>query len=176
MNPYYDLLKSWCDRLIELQFTERKEKIMTGGILCPSCAMILGRFGDAVYPFVLLYDKTKDEKYLNAAKLVMRWTKNNTFRRVGCYGNDKLSMWCATTAFFATALGKTLLYHGKCLDTDTYDAWYNEFLQMIAFCEDYLPKIGANINYYAAFSALNALAFKITGNESYTPKSYHSAA
>ena len=176
MNPYYDLLKSWCDRLIELQLTDTNEKIMTGGILCPSCAMIHGRIGDAVYPFVLLYDQTKDEKYLNAAKLVMRWTKNNTFRRVGCYGNDKLSTWCATTAFFATALGKTLLYHGKCLDADTYDAWYNEFLQMIAFCEDYLPKIGANINYYAAFSALNALAFKLTGNESYKPKAYHWAA
>ena len=67
MNPYYDLLKSWCDRLIELQLTDTNEKIMTGGILCPSCAMIHGRIGDAVYPFVLLYDQTKYEKYLNAA-------------------------------------------------------------------------------------------------------------
>lgn len=75
------LLKSWCDKLISFQITEIKDKNFYGGILCPACSMIHGRIGDAVYPFTLMYDKTGDKKYLEAAKMVIDWSEHNVRRK-----------------------------------------------------------------------------------------------
>lgn len=172
MNNYFDLLKIWCDRLIELQLGEKHEKYFRGAILCPSCALIHGRLADSVYPFTLMYDKTGDKKYYDAAKLAMQWADNNVLRTRGRYNNDKINNWCGTSVFFAAAIGKALLYHGKCLDKETYEEWYGKFLEIVDFCNCYMKKARPHINYFAAHGALLALAHKITGEDSYKTEAY----
>ena len=46
------------------------------GILCPACARIHGRIGDTVLPLMYLADKTGNDKYLLAAKKLMKWMEN----------------------------------------------------------------------------------------------------
>lgn len=47
---YLTLLKTWCDGLIDHQIVAMRDPAFYGGLLCPACAHIHGRCGDAVYP------------------------------------------------------------------------------------------------------------------------------
>ncbi len=177
MDRYYQLLTKWCDRLISLQLRELKDRRVYGGIVCPSCALIHGRIGDAVYPFVLLYDKTGDQKYLEAAKLVVDWTENNLLRENGSYYNDRAIDWRGISAFSGIALAETLLYHGDCLEQEIYDKWKTIFVRLVEFIYTYFDSEGfyTNINYYAAEAHMMALAYKMMGEERYKEKAYEKA-
>lgn len=174
MQRYYKLLKEWCDRLIDLQITEIKDPHFYGGILCPSCAMIHGRIADSVYPFVLMYDKTKNTKYLDAAKKVIEWSEYNLLRKDGSIYNDKCSSWKGISVFSATSLGDALYYHGKCLDKETKQKWTEIFLRFADFTYEYfnLPTTQTNVNYYVTICAVMAFAYKFTGDEKYKNEGY----
>lgn len=174
MNKYEVLLKEWCDRLIDLQITEISDPHFHGGILCPACAMIHGRIADAVYPFTLLYDKTKDTKYLNAAKKVIEWSEFNLLRKDGSIYNDKCSSWKGISVFSATSLGDALYYHGKCLDKETRQKWMEIFIRFADFTYEYfnLPTTKTNVNYYVTVCAVMAFAYKFTGDEKYKEEGY----
>lgn len=177
MNRYFNLLKSWCDRLIDLQIKEIKDRNFYGGILCPSCSLIHGRCADAVYPMIVMYDKTGDEKYYTAAKSVMEWAQYNVLRKNGGYFNDKTSVWNGTTVFFAIALGEVLLKYKSCIDKETYDKWYNAFFSCVDFvyeCFD-SPDFKSNINYMAAEAPAMAFAFLLSQEEKYKVKAYEKA-
>ena len=177
MDRYYNLLKEWCDRLIANQITELKDKNFYGGILCPACSLIHGRIADSVYPFTLLYDKTGDEKYLTAAKLVIYWAEYNVLREGNGYFNDKLNFWQGVSAFFAASLGDALLYHGECLDKETYHKWLAIFERTVEFVYDYFdrPTFHTVINYFAGECQLMALAYILLGKEKYKEKAYEKA-
>ena len=51
-------LKTWCDGLLARQVTEMRDPAFYGGLLCPSCAFIHGRCGDAVYPLLRMAHST----------------------------------------------------------------------------------------------------------------------
>lgn len=174
MNKYELLLKQWCDKLIELQITEIKDPLFYGGILCPACAMIHGRVADAVYPLTLMYDLTKDTKYLNAAKIVVDWSEYNLKRNDGSIYNDKCSGWKGITVFSATSLGDALYYHSKCLDKETREKWTSIFMRFAEFTYNFfnLPTTNPNINYFATVCPVMAFAYKFTGDEKYKVEAY----
>ena len=105
-KEYYDLLKQWCDRLIELQIKDTGVKELDGGIMCPACSRIHGRCHDAVYPFMYMAHASGDEKYLNAAKALFDWG-DNVFCDDGSFYNDRQSTWNAITVFSSVALCDT---------------------------------------------------------------------
>ena len=116
------LLQEWVDTLLTLQY-ESKYPTLDGGIICPACARIHGRIGDFVLPLMYMADKTGDDKYLNAAKRLIKWME--TVRQPdGSWMNDvNVSDWNGTTVFFAIALGEAVKYHGHLLDEATLDTW-----------------------------------------------------
>ena len=59
-NRYFNLLKLWCDKLIDLQLPEQYGPFLEGGILCPACHYIHGMCGDAIYPMLTMAKITKD--------------------------------------------------------------------------------------------------------------------
>ncbi|HEY9262041.1 hypothetical protein, partial [Chitinophaga sp.] len=67
------LLQQWGDALLALQVNQPAAKGLHGGILCPACAAIHGRSGDAIYPLLYLANKTKDRKYTDAAIRLYDW-------------------------------------------------------------------------------------------------------
>src|SRR5258708_21198080 len=116
-NLYSELLKTWCDGLVAHQITAVRDPALLGGIICPACALIHGRCGDAVYPLLHVAHGTGDEKYLRAALLVHDWSERTVSRPDGSWVNDvTLSSWKGTTVFHAIALAEALHYHGALLD------------------------------------------------------------
>ncbi len=174
MSKYYDLLKSYCDKLIEYQVKEISAPALYGGVLCPACSMIHGRISDAVYPLSAMFDITKNEKYIEAAKGIVEWSENNVLRKNGAYYNDKPSAWNRTTTFAQIAFGEALIYHGKCLDKNTYEKWFSIFKRQTDFIYNELlvDKINSNINYYITAAACMAVAYYIIGDEKYKKRAY----
>lgn len=122
------LLTEWIDTLLTYQFQDKASSLQ-GGILCPGCARIHGRIGDAVLPLMYLADRTGNDKYLHSAKQLMAWME-----RIHCpdgsWMNDiNVSDWNGTTVFAAIALYEALHYHGHLLDDSTRNHWKNELLQ-----------------------------------------------
>lgn len=69
------LLTEWMDAFLAYQCTY-SDSALDGGVLCPACARMHGRIGDAVLPLMYLAEKTGNQKYLLGAKRLMAWMEN----------------------------------------------------------------------------------------------------
>lgn len=163
-DKYYRLLKEWCDRLIGLQVTQIRQKEIYGGIICPACARIHGRSGDAIYPMMYLADETGEEQYLECAKRLFDWSERMV-RPENCCNNDTNDAWNGITEFFQIQLGEALLYHGHLLDEATAERWMERFRLSSEYL--YEHEIGGNINYPISRSACMAVAYRVLQDEKY---------
>lgn len=108
MNTIYlKLLKQYSDELIKLQF-DSKYPPLDGGIFCPSCKVIHGRSIDAIYGLSVAYKYFKNDKYLNSATKLMKYSDNLICKDGGIY-NDLQTTWRYTTVFYVIDLAETLL-------------------------------------------------------------------
>ena len=174
VTKYEKLLKSWCDKLIEIQITEMKDPNFYGAVMCPACTCVHSRCGDAVYPFMCVYGMTGDEKYLNAAKAVVDWSEYNIKRPDGTYFNEKTSNWKGITAFSLMAVGDALIYHGHLLDEETKAKWISIVDRMaeaiyVYFASDSFRPV---INYHAGECSAMAVAYAVTGKEKFKERAY----
>ncbi len=123
----YRLLSQWADTLLEYQI-DSPNPSLDGGLLCPACARVHGRCGDAVLPLMLMAEKSGNSKYLNAAKRLMRWM-DNVRMPDGSWMNDvHVSDWNGTTVFAAIALLEAIRHHGHLPDDSTRNAWKAQLL------------------------------------------------
>src|SRR5207248_6055459 len=83
-NLYAQLLQTWCDGLLAHQ-SANPDPALRGALLCPSCAIIHGRCGDAVYPLLRVAHTTGKAKYLEAALLVHEWSEQQVSRTDGSW-------------------------------------------------------------------------------------------
>ena len=97
-EEYTELLKSWCDSMLEHQITEIKGDGIYGGIMCPSCSRIHGRSADAMYPFMYMAHRYKEQKYLDAAMRLFDWSEHVS-RPDGSFINDTSAIWKGITVF-----------------------------------------------------------------------------
>lgn len=122
------LLTEWMDTFLTYQYVS-PHKALDGGVLCPACARVHGRIGDAVLPLMYLADKTGNQKYLLGAKRLMAWMEN-VHRPDGSWMNDvHVSDWNGTTVFAAIALYEALHHHGHLLDDSTRNHWKQQLVQ-----------------------------------------------
>lgn len=175
-NMCFDLLKDWCDGMIKVQTIKPSDPAVHGSLDCPSCEHIHGRCMDAVYPFMYMADKTSNDKYLDAAVLVMQWAENNVSQEDGSWTvipNPK--SWRGISVFGAIALAEGLHYHGHILDKRTRRLW-TERLERVgnyicnAFTIDF-----TNINYGATAVYGLSLIGRVLGNEKFLAKSHELA-
>ncbi len=168
----YDLLKTWCDKMVEMQITERNHKGLFGGVLCESCGYIHGRCADAIYPMITMYSKTKDEKYLKCAENLFYWQKNNVRRSSGLNMNDTFNTWYGVTEFYQISLGLTLLTHKDVIPEEIYNLWYDDFFSVtesIYKMPLFIYRKGTTVatNYLVAYLTSMAVAYKVIGDEKY---------
>ena len=168
---YFDLLKLWCDSLIEYQITEHKNEAFAGGILCPACMGIHGRIGDAMYPFVFVYSVTGDRKYYDCARLLFKWTMKNMLREKGQIINDAQSVWYYITVFFNISLGELLHNLKVYIDKEDYDEWFGFYLDSSEYIyNNFLDSPSLNINYRIATATSMAIAYRMLEDDKYNTK------
>ena len=153
------LLKTWCDKLLELQVKEIDDADLRGGILCPACGRIHGRCLDAIYPFLYMADKDREPRYLEGAKLLFEWAERCVSRVDGSYINDTNSEWKGTTVFAVIQLIEALQYHGHLLDEETYCRWKERISKGAEFLYSFREFEVCNINYCST----NCLAMELCG-------------
>ena len=165
-NQVYNLMKDWCDELLETQL-DMRDPLLDGALLCPCCAVVHGRCADMVLPLVLLYKETGDERYVTAAKKLIDWTEYNLLSEHKDYRNDLANRWKGTNIFTCLMLGETLHRFKNVLDKETFDKWDAIFRERasaaIGFCED----VGPHINYNAGAAAMFAFAYNYTGEQKF---------
>ncbi len=123
-----ELLTEWMDTFLDYQCT-MPDPSLHGGVLCPSCARVHGRIGDAVLPLMYLADRTGDEKYLRGAERLMGWMEN-VHRPDGSWMNDvHVSDWNGTTVFASIALYEALKHHGHLLSDSVRGHWMAQLEQ-----------------------------------------------
>jgi hypothetical protein len=165
---YSILLKAWCDGLISRQIVSMRDPAFLGGLLCPACALIHGRSGDAVYPLLHMAHSTGDEKYLRAAKLVHEWSEAQVSRPDGSWINDvTLSQWQGITVFHAIALAEALTHHGEVLDADTRNAWTTRLAAAAKFLDGFITIDTGNVNYPATATLAFVLCGQVLGEPRY---------
>ena len=157
---YSTLLKTWCDGLIARQIVAMRDPVFYGGLLCPACALIHGRCGDAVYPLLKMAHSTADQKYVRAAKLVFEWSEAQVSRPDGSWINDvTLSQWQGITVFHSIALAEALTHHAEVLDSGTRSAWTSRLAAAAKFLDSFITNKTGNVNYPATAT----LAFVLCG-------------
>jgi len=144
---YSTTLQSWCDGLLAHQITNA-DPALNGGLLCPSCAMIHGRCGDAVYPLLRVAHTTGNTKYLHVALAVHEWSEHNVSRDDGSWINDvMLSNWKGITVFKTIALAEAVLHHGAILPAQTRAEWTSRIARAAKFLDGFINLQTGNINY-----------------------------
>ncbi|RIH63945.1 twin-arginine translocation signal domain-containing protein [Mariniphaga sediminis] len=144
----YNLLKTWCDTLISYQVNDAAKPGLHGGILCPACARIHGRCGDAIYPMLYMAQKTGDEKYLRSARLLFEWMEQNVSLPNGSWVNDvNVSKWNGITVFGAISLGEAILNHGELLPRDVKEQWLARLQKAAEFIHLTFHIEYSNVNY-----------------------------
>ena len=166
-NLYAQLLETWCDGLLAHQSTN-PNPALRGSLLCPACAIIHGRCGDAVYPLLRVAHTTGKAKYLEAALLVHEWSEQQISRADGSWINDvTLSSWKGITVFHSIALAEALHHHGAILDTATRQRWTDRLARAAKFLDTFITIETGNINYPVTSSHCFALCAQVLGEPHY---------
>jgi len=165
---YAETLKTWCDGLLVRQVTEMRDPAFHGGLLCPSCAFIHGRCGDAVYPLLRMAHTTGEAKYLRAAMLVHEWSQVQVSRADGSWINDvTLSTWQGITVFHTIALAEALEHHGEVLDAATRALWKDRLAAAAKFLDGFITIETGNVNYPVTATLAFQLCGQVLGDAHY---------
>ena len=159
------LLQTWCDGLIAHQIADGENR---GGLHCPACDFVHGRCGDAVYPLLALFARTKNEKYRRAALEVFDWTEKHVSQTDGSFLNENyVGAWKGITCFSALGLGEALRHHGEHLTPETRQIWLERTRAAADFLLDWMAFETGDINYPISTAAALALAWLLLGDEKY---------
>jgi hypothetical protein len=169
-TEYMNLLKAWVDRLISLQVKEDAELYFRGGIMCPSCAKIHGRCGDAVLPLMYMASVTQEDKYVHAAKELFDWSERNIVRADNSYINDSNNDWRGITIFSVIALAETMELFADLLDETTRRRWFDRLAKSTECIYHLIDTLNPNVNYPISCAAALAITGKIFNNTAYMEK------
>ncbi len=169
-NIYKKTLIEWCDKLCELQVTERPEPYFFGAVLCPACGRFHGRIADSVYPLLTAAKVTGDIKYTKAAENAFAWAEHNVMRENGSMFNDQNSNWIGVTTFLCTSIAEALIYCGEAISDEFKEKLKLQLKNCLDFCADYIPNCDTVINYKLSVAGTLAAGAKALGDESYMQK------
>ena len=120
----------------------------------------------------LLFAKTNDKKYLDAADELIDWSEYNLKTMDGLWYNDITNRWYATSEFSALSIGEAIYHFGDIIPADIKEKWMNIFIRMcdVFITLDKRRSFAPVTNYYCGMTAVLAMAWKLTGNKKYLEK------
>ena len=173
-NIYEKLLKEYCDGLISVQYTG-EDKAFRGGFWCRACKMIHGRSPDAVYPLAVMYKRTGERKYLDAAMMAFEYGETMLCSDGSLY-NDSQANWRYTTVFQAISVFETLHSIGNLLSKVEKERMLERAKGMAEWLYCNLDETSRpNINYCATNSLALQYAGMFFNEEKYLRQAKHLA-
>jgi len=169
------LLETWGEAMLRLQVRTPRDPALRGGLLCPACARIHGRVGDAVYPFLRLARTTKDARFVDGAVDVFDWM-TNVSRSDGSWVNDPFDAWQGTTVFGTIALAEALRHHGGLLPPADRARMQDRLAQAARFLDGFLTPTIGNVNYRASAPLAFALCAEVLPEPRYRERARDFAA
>jgi hypothetical protein len=163
---YYQLLKSWCDALLELQVKTGDDE---GGIMSPASKFCLGRSGEMVYAFMGMYEYTGDVKYKTAALKVYQWSEKHVSQPDGSWTNEIITRndWKGITVFRCVALGEAIHYYGHLLTATEKQQWTERLRKGADYILASINFETGDINYSNSAAAALAICWRVLGDEKY---------
>ena len=156
----FDLLKDWCDGMINVQIMDPSDSTIHGMLKCPACDVVHARLLDAVYPFLYMAKETGEQKYLDAGIAAFEWGENVTGPDGSWTVIPNPKSWKGITVFGAISLAEALKYHGDLLDEERRQKWMDRLSRAGDFVYKLFPSIDAtNVNY----GATNIYALNLIG-------------
>ena len=166
-SEMFELLKEWCDALVDHQLSHSSKNI-DGGFICPGCGIMHGRAADAIYPLMYIAGKTGETRYVEAARKVFAWGEANVEAPDSAWFNDvNFSAWKGITVFNVITIAETLKDFGHLLDKPTYDRWQNSLTKQASYIHKVIGPGYGNVNYPASTCYALTLAAKFTNEEKY---------
>ena len=162
----FDLMKTWCDTLLTYK-VESASPYLDGALLCPACHVVHGRIADLAFPLTLLYARTDEQHYLEAADKMIDWTEYNLTRPDGSWRNDAGNEWKAISAFAAMSIGEALYHFGEQIPEEMRTKWMAIFVRLSDFIYEKIDSIHPVVNYHAGAACEQAMAWKLTGDKKY---------
>jgi hypothetical protein len=165
-TPYYELLKSWCDALLDLQVKTGDDE---GGIMSPASQFCLGRSGEMVYPFLGMYEYTGNVKYKTAAFKVYQWSDKHVSQPDGSWTNEIITRndWKGITVFRCIALGEALHYYGHLLSAEEKHVWTERLRKGADYILSNINFETGDINYSNSAAAALAVCWQVLGDKKY---------
>jgi hypothetical protein len=164
-HNFQPLLQTWCDGLLAHQIQGGDNH---GGLNCPACGILHGRCGDAVYPLLAMFSRTRDEKYRRAALDVFDWSERHVSQPDGSFLNDCYpGAWKGITCFSALAIGEALRHYGEHLSPATHAIWLERLRDAADFLLDFMDFEIGDLNYPISTAAALALSSTLLGDEKY---------
>ena len=175
-NRVFALLKSWCDGLIKHQINDPSNRARHGAIYCEADQSIHGRCHEAVLPFMEVYKRTKDKRYLESAINVFEWGKNVSEKDGAWRVVPKERTWTGISVFGAIALGETLINYSELLPEEILVNWTERLKTVAEHIFKNFNMTFTNINYgYSAIYGLYVCGHTLH-QEKYTNRSKELAA
>ena len=145
------LLEQWCRGLIAQQTHRPSDPAVHGGIYSPGDGAYLGRCADAIFPFLWMASRTKDDSFIAAAKKVYAWEQANCSSKDGSWFNapGKASGWKGITVFAAMTKLEALTHYSRLLGKETVANWQNRLHRAAEYIHQNFDINFANINYPA---------------------------
>ena len=165
----YELLKIWCDGLINYQITEINDRNLKGGILCPACSIIHGRCGNAIPAMLFLAEKEREEKYIRCAEGLIDWSEQ-LLCPDGGFVNDTESEWKGITTFAFISLCDAYFGYGHILSEAYREKLYHQMTATLDYLIHTFDYHSGNINYLVAQACALDKAGIYFDNPSYREK------
>lgn len=160
MNELKSTLISMCGYLASVQSED-------GGFSCEACGFEHGRADNAVFPFLCTYSLTGDPVWLTRAEKLLDF-REKLENEDGSVANDFESPWKGITVFSAIGLYKSLSYFGQLIPSALYERIKERFIRSAKWVhENVRPGFRANVNYYCAAAAVNAMYGKTFSDGAY---------
>lgn len=161
-NRYAKLLSKWCQTLLQYQITEIKVPEIYGGLMSPAGARVRGRCFDAILPFLYMAENTGDQQYLQAARLLQKWSKHVSLSDGSWVNEPVTTQWKGTTVFGAITFAESLKHFGHLLNPTEKLEWENRLVLAMEYIYNTISfQINQNININYPISA--ALAMTMAG-------------
>jgi hypothetical protein len=167
------LLADWCVGMLRHQINDPGNPGRHGGLLCPDCGFIHGRCGDALYPFLRRARETGDDRWVQAAVAVQRWS-DVVSRENGSFVNDvEGNDWDGITVFSTLSLAEGLHYHGELLPDEVRARWTERLRRAASFIRGVDWSDHGSINYPVSAAAALAAASRVLGDDTLLQTARH---